>query len=229
MYRKIFLIFSFFIILNLSGCFIKALHPFYHRDDLIFDDAFLGSWYDQDSDRWEIIQHKGSKGFMKGDTLYQSYLVKLTEGEFQDEFIVHMFNLNTDTYLDFYPLLENNNSPWHAEDRNSDLFNYHILPTHTLAGFYKKNDSLIYVKWFNEEWLKMLFEQRRIKISHEIIERDKNDKTYVLTANTDELRKFVLKYGNDPKAFKALWEAKPEDQDREDFTIILRRADVAQN
>ena len=229
MFRKLILVFLFIAAYLLQGCFIKALHPFYHKNDITFDNTFLGTWYDQDSKRWEIVQHKGSKGFMKGDTLYQSYMVRFSDGDLEDEFIVHMFDLKGDTYLDFYPVLDNSNSPWDAEEKNNDLYLYHIIPAHTLASFYKESDSLIYVKWFNEEWLQMLFEQRRIKIAHETVKQGRDDETYVLTAGTDELRRFILKYGNDPKAFKAVWEAKEEDQDKEDFTKILRRADAAKN
>jgi hypothetical protein len=223
MLRKLFIIIALFSILSLSGCIVKALHPFYMDDDVIFDDIFLGQWFDQDSSHWEIFQYKGSKGFLKGDTLYPAYRVRFSEGELRDEFIVHMFSLNNITYLDFYPVMDSD------KDKNTDLYSYHILPTHTLARFYKESDSLIYVKWFNEDWLKTLFEQRRIKIAHEKIDQGMNDKSYVLTASTEELRKFVLKYGNDPKAFKSSWEASAEDQDKEDVTKILRRADVVQN
>lgn len=229
MSRKLFLVLSLFVILNLSGCIVKALHPFYKDNDLVFDQNFLGSWYDQDSSKWEIVQYKSSKGFMKGDSLYKAYRVCLSENNIQNEFIVHMFKLGGDTYLDFYPVMNGDNKLCQTEEKNTDLYNYHIVPTHTLAKFFTKNDSLVYVKWFNEDWLKRLFEQRRIKIAHEEIEQGKHDKTYILTATTGELRKFVLKYGNDPKAFKANWEAKSEDQEKEDFSIILRRAHASKN
>ena len=223
MYRKFFLIICFVIILSLSGCFIKALHPFYLKEDVIFDDIFLGHWYDQDSSRWEILQHQGSKGFLKGDTLYPAYRVRLIEGRFKDDFIVHMFKLGSATYLDFYPDMND------QDGKNTDLFVSHIIPTHTLARFYKTNDSLIYVKWYDEEWLKDLFEQRRIKIAHETVKQGRYDTSYILTATTEELHKFISKYGNDPNAFKSSWEAKPEDQDKEDFTIILRRNNNAKD
>jgi hypothetical protein len=223
MYRKFFLIICFVIILLLPGCFIKALHPFYLKDDVIFDDIFLGQWYDQDSSRWQILQQQGSKGFLKGDTLYPAYRVRLSEDGSQDDFIVHMFKIDKATYLDFYPDMNN------QDDKNTGLFVSHIIPTHTLARFYKTSDSLIYVKWFNEEWLEMLFEQRRIKIAHEKVKQGVYDKAYVLTAGTDELYKFILKYGQDPNAFKATWEAKPEDQDKEDFTIVLRKSNETKN
>jgi hypothetical protein len=58
----------------------------------------------------------------------------------------------------------------------------------------------VQIKWFNEEWLGSLFEQNRIKISHETVKNESGKETdnfYLLTASTDELQKFILKYGKD--------------------------------
>ena len=45
----------------------------------------------------------------------------------------------------------------------------------------------------------------KIKISHEVVKdvniEDDSDLKYVLTASTDELQKFVLKYGDEDEAF----------------------------
>jgi hypothetical protein len=63
----------------------------------------------------------------------------------------------------------------------------------------------VLIKWFNEEWLRTLFDQNRIKIAHEAIldeiPKDADDKTYILTASTEELQKFLIKYGNEDAAF----------------------------
>jgi hypothetical protein len=180
----------------------------------LFDEAFIGKWIDQDSAYWSVEQYKKKVRFMGPESLYQSFKVTISEKGKQNDFHVHMFSLGGDTYLDFIPFIE---------DRcNSDIYTVHIFPTHSLAKFYKQSDSLLYVKWFNQEWLKSLFEQKRIKIAHEIV----NEDTYILTADTDELHKFILKYGNDPNAFKSIWEALPEDQENESFTMMLRRADA---
>jgi hypothetical protein len=81
-----------------------------------------------------------------------------------------------------------------------------LLPSHSVAKVARITDSVVEIKWFNEEWLHKLFSQNRIKISHEVITEENSgkdeDKTYVLTASTEELRKFLMKYGNDESAFE---------------------------
>lgn len=60
------------------------------------------------------------------------------------------------------------------------------------------------IEWLNEEWLAELFEQNKIRIQHEVVydgEVKDDNKMYILTASTDELQKFILKYGSDPNAF----------------------------
>ena len=63
------------------------------------------------------------------------------------------------------------------------------------------------IQWYNEEWLIGLFKENKIRIAHEKIPYEGgkavNDEfQVVLTASTDDLQKFMLKYSDDPKAFK---------------------------
>ena len=81
-----------------------------------------------------------------------------------------------------------------------------MLPSHSVAKFVKLKDGTVSINWFNEQWLRNLFAQNRIKISHEVIDEPYSgkdeDKSYVITASTPELRRFLIKYGNDPAAFE---------------------------
>ena len=94
-------------------------------------------------------------------------------------------------FIDFYVIDESEN----------DMYEIHMIPAHTLAKI--KVGRTLDIKWFNEEWLKKLFEENRIKISHEKLKLYGDDEeSYILTASTDELQKFLLKYGDDSNAFK---------------------------
>ena len=91
-------------------------------------------------------------------------------------------------YLDFKPM---------QGDRYDDFLDIHLVATHSLALVEMSGDGQLVIGWFNDQWLETLFRERRVKISHEIV-KGANDETgteYVLTASTDELQKFVLKYG----------------------------------
>jgi hypothetical protein len=179
-----FLLLSFF-----SGCVVKSLHPYYHEQDVVFMESLLGSWLDEDSTRWEIKPYIFSKGFMNGDSVDNSYQVELyDEPEEPQRFNAHLFRLNDKLYLDFKPI---------REDRYDDFLDLHLVSSHSLALLESGEDGSLTIGWFNDEWLDNLFQENRVKISHEVVKGAMGDygKEYVLTASTDELQKFIRKYG----------------------------------
>ena len=207
------------IVFLLNSCLIKSLHPFYFEKDVAFNKDLIGDFIDQDSAKWEIRQHQFSKGFLKGDSLDNSYEVSyFGKNTTKNLFNVHMFKLNGSLYLDFFPMKE--------FDSNEELTAYHIIYSHSLAKVDLINGSDIKISWFNEDWLKSLFKENRIRISHEVVyssDKKDEDPSYILTASTNELQKFIIKYGNDPRAFKKSWEALDKDKEEEAFTFQLKK------
>ena len=188
--KPISLLFIALVAILFQGCIIKSLYPFYKESDLVFKQELVNtSWVDQDGAQWVINVVKE-----RPNAYEMHYLGK--EKDRDVVFVAHLFKLNNNLYLDFFPVSDGNET--------SAIFNLHLLPTHSLAKVNVMNNAEIQIKWFNEEWLRSLFEQNRIKISHEVIydedPRDK-DKMYVLTAPVDELQKFVIKYGDWDAAF----------------------------
>jgi hypothetical protein len=171
-----------------QGCIVKSLHPYYAEKDVVFKPELLNTWVDQEEGKWEIAHVKEKQN------AYQMTYRK--EGKVA-VFLVHLFDLDGALYLDFLPLSSNAQS--------IDLFDLHLMPTHSVAKLTSINQDEVLIKWFNEEWLTTLFKQNRIKIAHEIIldeaPKDEDDKFYVLTASTEELQKFLVKYGNEDSAF----------------------------
>lgn len=177
-----------------SSCIVKSLHPFYKPKDVIFKKELIGTWLDQESNKWTIkqtVHHPG--GPIPGnpaDSLQNNYSVSYTDKDGTSKFIVHLFQLNHQLYVDFYP--DDVNVP--------DLTAFHLVKAHSIAKIGISKDSLS-IKWFNEAWLADLLKNNKIRISHETIHKKYQDDSYILTASTDELQKFLIKYGNDPNAF----------------------------
>jgi hypothetical protein len=179
----------------MSGCLVKSLHSFYDESDVIYKPELTGKWLDDDSSKWVISRYSFPKGFLKGDSLDNSYLVEMYEDSARpSRFNVHLFSVNGILYLDFLPL---------KDDRDQDFYDIHLVAAHSLARVRFDSNDRMSISWFNEEWLNKLFEENRVKISHEVIRTDETGygKQYVLTASTSELKKFIAKYGNDPEAF----------------------------
>lgn len=171
-----------------QGCIVKSLHPFFTETDVLFKKEILNTWIDQDSASW-IIQTVKEKP--------NAYGMKYIKDGKEAYFLVHLFELEGALYLDFLPVS--------STAQSVDIFDFHLLPTHSVAKVDKVSSEELVIKWFNEEWLNTLFKQNRIKIAHEAIMDEtptgEDDKTYVLTAPTKELQKFLIKYGNEDAAF----------------------------
>jgi|WetSurMetagenome_2_1015567.scaffolds.fasta_scaffold00213_6 hypothetical protein len=200
------------IALLVSGCLVKSLHPFYKESDVIFDPSLLGTWLDNDSSKWVLEQSVLNK-FPGEHKPQNSYKITYYEKDGPSEFEVHLFKLNSQLYVDFIP----------SNIKVPELAGYHLIQTHTIAKVIIA-DNEINLKWFNETWLTSLFEKNKIRISHETITDQNGDDTYVLTASTEELQKFIVKYGNDPAAFKDNSDkSKPLDQRDDIMCITLKR------
>jgi hypothetical protein len=188
----------------MSGCFIKSLHPFYTNNEIVFDPSIQGTWMDDDSSKWLIKQQM--KWPIEPDSSYQVEIIE-KDGSIAS-FNTHLFKLNNQLYLDFYP---------NGNIGTSDLVEENIVLTHSIAKV-SYNAKTIKIQWFNEVWLEQLLEQNRIRIKNEKVKDG-----YLLTASTEELQKFIIKFGNDPQAFKSIWADKPEEREKEALTFNLRK------
>jgi len=181
----------------LQGCLVKSLHPFYTYRDIIYKKELLGQWRDNDSATWEIKQHMRSTGIMKPEVADQSYDIAFTDKNGTSHFNAHLFRLENQFYLDFLPS---------EISCQNDLAGFHLVATHTLAKV-DLSGGKISIQWYNEEWLVGLFNKNKIRIAHERVpyeadQKDQESMQVILTAQTEELQKFIIKYGNDPEAFK---------------------------
>ncbi len=200
--RNIILIAS--IVILMSGCFIKSLNPFYTKKDIVFDPSIIGTWVDGDTSRWVIKQQ--NKWPVEPENSYQVEIIE-KDGSVAD-FNAHLFRLNNQLYLDFYPS---------GKIGTNDFVDATVVLTHSLAKV-SYTASTIKIQWFNEVWFEQLLKQNRIRINHE-----KLPEGYLLTASTEELQKFIIKFGNDPLAFKAIWEDNAKDKDEEALTFNLKK------
>jgi len=214
MKAKIIVLFSSMLVL-LTGCLVVSIHPFYTDEDVIYKPELTGKWIDHDSGTWIITQHMEFGGIFKPDRPGNSYEIKFTDNKGTSEFIAHLFQLGKEMYLDFYP---------GNREKGNDLENFHFVPSHSLARIEFKNGQII-IGWYNQEWLIGLFNKNKIRIAHERTPYDIDDKNQdhyevVLTASTKDLQKFILKYGNDPNAFK---KDTTNNFFNSDYTLILSR------
>ena len=183
----------------LQGCIVKSLHPFYFQHDVIFKKELLNTWVDQDGGKWKINKSK------EHPSAYEMHW--MGEGDKDVIFLLHLFQIGDNLYLDLLPYSTNTD--------NLSLFDLHMVASHSIAKLILINKDEAQIKWYNEKWMRTLFDQNRIRIPHEtIVEQDSEENQYILTASTEELQKFILKYGDDDEAF----------DDNETVWLLLKRS-----
>ena len=169
-------------ILLLAGC-IPSIHPLYHEEDIVFKPELLGSWNEGDT-KW-VFEQRGENGY------YLKYYEKenfFIEASTYSDFEVTLIKLGDNYYLDFYPG-KNDQLDF------SSLLISTLLPVHIFARVEFVEDG-VEISFFDRDWLEELLEENRIRIAHE-----KTPEYFVLTASTDELQKFVIKYSDVDDAF----------------------------
>ncbi len=99
------------VTLAFTGC-ATSLHPFFSEENVIFNDALLGTWVSDSGDKCAFIK--------VGENRYELLYTDETSARFE----TRLFSLGGATYLDLYPILPEN---------GNGFFIAHFVPTHTLA------------------------------------------------------------------------------------------------
>jgi hypothetical protein len=201
--------------LLLASCVVKSLNPFHTRDTIYFDKNFIGEWEDSKKGNWKVIKFenvflsdtkkdwepKFVNGYLENEieiskknlskeekelyTSYKdSYYILREYKNSKVAFIATPFKINNQSFLDFIPV--------DTQDNIDNLLESHSIYTHSLVKYDLRKNGEIEIRWLDEDKIENLFEQKKIKIKHEIIGM-LNDK-YLLTASSEELQKFVKKY-----------------------------------
>jgi hypothetical protein len=205
------------VLIILSSCYLKSLHPFYTKDSIYFEKSFIGNWIDDDDKVWNVYSFKDKylglgriapitikdldkEELEQYNQIKNNYYVEtnaesMGENKNKESFLVVLFKIENELFLDF--------SIWRspAIDKLEGLSNANIIGTHTLMKFDLINNNEINLTMLDEGVLKDIIDENRIKINYEIIGNVNggqnvhfNDKGYLLTASSEDLEKFLKKY-----------------------------------
>ena len=164
--------------LMLSSCVVLSFHPLYSPDTITFRPEMVGTWKIDDDETWH---------FTAKDVELPGYHLQHETDDGTAKYEVHLVRLNDYYFLDMTPDLSD----------TKQLLS-HPYPLHSFYKLEFQDDGRMTIYMFDSDYLKQLFEQRKIRIKHEYSEENES---YVLTAPTNELQAFILKYADDPKAF----------------------------
>jgi hypothetical protein len=165
---------------------VVSLHPLFNEKDVVFDEKLLGTWAQEEPNEpvWE---------FKRADANENAYRLIFSDKEGKKGlFIAHLVKLKGKLFLDACP------APWEQQDPNKVEWVYNtlfLIPAHTFIRVDSIDPNLT-MRVTDDEKMKKLLEQDPNAVKHTVLE----DKP-VLTASTNELQAFVLKYADDSRLF----------------------------
>jgi len=191
-----------FLIICLSSC-LKTLHPIFTVKDIVYEQKLLGTWKAKASNddlAFAVITNLSSDNSIELPEKIvaikqKGYLIlyKNQNGEIIDQFIAFLARIGEHLYFDYYPADK-------KEDRKLDEFwREHFIKMHTSFRVEIANDGSFELSQFDESYLTDLIDKKKIRISHET---DPDDNV-VITASTSALQRYIIKYGDDPSAYRS--------------------------
>jgi hypothetical protein len=163
------------VVLLFPGC-VPFLHPLFTAKDIVYDQAFLGTWVESNGlNTWT---------FEKDDN--QGYTLTFVERGQPAVFATRLGKLSGKYFIDLYP---------DQPDIKNDFYKWHLVRAHSFASMDIVGDTLK-VAMLDGKWLTDNLESGKVILKHEKLDSD-----FVITASTEELQKFVIDHLNDSVAF----------------------------
>ena len=159
----------------LCSC-IPSVNPFYTDQDVVFNARLLGKWQEKDkSDNPDVWKFECATN--------KTYKLTVTEKEGkQGRFKAQLFQLKQEYFLDLIP------SDRDYATNQADLVAASMYPGHLLVRVQQFEPEL-QLAFFDFDWLQKHLEKTPKAVAHH-----KEGDRIVLTADTRDLQKFVLKH-----------------------------------
>jgi hypothetical protein len=185
------------LLIFLSGC-LTTLHPIFTEKDLAYDPKLIGTW--KTEDRRVVITNLATENSIElpgniSSIKQKGYLISYQRdnGEITERYIAFLARIGKHLYFDYFPADK-------KEAREiDDFFGAHFVKMHISYRVEISKDGNYELSRLDEDYVKKLINEKKIRISYE---KDADD-NIVITAPTSELQQYIIKYGDEPAAYRS--------------------------
>jgi hypothetical protein len=189
--------FFFASLILLNGC-LSTLHPIFTIKDLVSDGRLTGNWK-KATDGSVTTYSKVSKEELKqfSETIKENddkvYKVIVRSGNDNPESVYYAFlvKLGKYYYLDYYPYDTKEKATADA------FFKAHYIPMHSIYRIDFSGNSEFELKQLDGGYLEKGIKNKQIRIRHSTLD----DGSYFITAPTEELQQYLIKYSDVPEVY----------------------------
>ena len=190
-----------FLVIFLSSC-LRTLHPIFTIKDIAYESRLLGTWKtdNQGTNGIAIITNLGAENTIElpekiSAIKQKGYLVSYQneDGKATEQYIGFLARIGKHLYFDYYPAEKKDNKTI------DEFFTSHFVKMHTSYRVQISKDGGFELSQLDESYVTKLINEKKIRINHE---KDANG-SIVITASTDELQQYIIKYGDEPGAYRS--------------------------
>jgi hypothetical protein len=187
-------------IVALTGC-LSALHPLFTEKDLEFNAQLVGSWRVGEDDAVYTFQRGTPESFGNlpeglqrlANNAYTLSISSRATGEEIGRYYAFLVRIGKHLYLDYFPEQTN------AQRGYAEFFKMNYVRMHSFYRLLLGEDgNTMTIGQFADSYMRKLIDNKQTRIRHET----KLDGSYVITAPTEELQQYVLKYGDVDEAYQ---------------------------
>ena len=173
---------AFAIAAILASACIPSVNSFYTEKDVVSDPRLIGQWQEKDNtNNPEIWKFEQTNNTLK--------LTVVEQGK-TGEFAANLFKLGREQFLDLIP------TDCNYATNQADLVAFSMFPGHLLMHVTQIEPELS-LAFFDFDWL-----DKYLKQNPKALEHHREGDRIVLTADTRDLQKFVLKHLGTNELFK---------------------------
>jgi hypothetical protein len=114
------------------------------------------------------------------------------DNEITGSYIAFLARIGKHLYFDYYPV------PLETEKNADEFYMQHFVKMHTPFRVNILKNGSFELNQLESNYLDKLIEEKKIRIRHEL----NSDGDAVITASTEELQQYILKYGDDPEVIQ---------------------------
>jgi len=179
------------LLIFLSSC-LNTLYPIFTEKDIVFKAELLGNW-NNNKDVVQITSLAKESGIELPEKISaikdKGYLINSDD----QKYIVFLARIGKYLYFDYYPLESE------VQQKADEFYMQHMIKRHFSYRVDIINKDRFELSQLDGDFLENLIKQKKIRIRHEI----DGDGSIIITAPTEELQQYILKYGDDPGAYES--------------------------
>jgi elongation factor P hydroxylase len=183
----------------LSSC-LTTLYPIFFKEDVEYNESLLGFWKCTDGSaktdymEFEKIPADRSAALPVNirDIATKGYFItrRNSNGEVYAQYYAFLVKIGHNHFLDYYT------ADLPTQNNVNTQYKDHYIKVHNNYRIQLNDINHFEIRLFDKGYIEKLIAKNQINIRHEVV-----DGKIVITASTDELQKFIIKYSDNPDAY----------------------------